>query len=406
MPPLLYVIDLDSRFRYPNPPGSHDAPYRKASRQEQTPTTNTRPSVNRVNRWLLLAWRVTLTQIAHHATPKRRVELESCPSSVADDSRCMESCHTDAILTSCGSYWHHSVIMAQHQQLSVGNSKVGANRCNHLPQRKLSFASHATHMARRLTYDCNRSFYCWGPSKPPIDMSQNEYARWNAHMQTPVIFNQHAPLKIESTTIQNIDLNPIKSTRNAVANEERVLLLTPLKDAASHLSKYFELLAEISYPHHLIDLAFLVSDSMDDTLALLASELDRIQRRPDKIPFRSATVVQKDFNFHLSQDVNDRHSFEAQAPRRKAMGKARNYLLYAAMKPEHSWVYWRDVDIVDSPSTILEDFIAHDKDVLVPSKDWRPFSSSSSSFFFFVMTCLLILRQRCLVPPIRKRCRR
>lgn len=186
-------------------------------------------------------------------------------------------------------------------------------------------------------------------------------------MQTPVIFNQHAPLKIESTTIQNIDLNPIKSTRNAVANEERVLLLTPLKDAASHLSKYFELLAEISYPHHLIDLAFLVSDSMDDTLALLASELDRIQRRPDKIPFRSATVVQKDFNFHLSQDVNDRHSFEAQAPRRKAMGKARNYLLYAAMKPEHSWVYWRDVDIVDSPSTILEDFIAHDKDVLVPN---------------------------------------
>ncbi|GAB0133478.1 hypothetical protein EsDP_00001885 [Epichloe bromicola] len=212
-----------------------------------------------------------------------------------------------------------------------------------------------------------QSFYCWGPSKPPIDMSQNEYARWNAHMQTPVIFNQHAPLKIESTTIQNIDLNPIKSTRNAVANEERVLLLTPLKDAAPHLSKYFELLAEISYPHHLIDLAFLVSDSTDDTLALLASELDRIQKRPDKIPFRSATVVQKDFNFHLSQDVKERHSFEAQGPRRKAMGKARNYLLYAAMKPEHSWVYWRDVDIVDSPSTILEDFIAHDKDILVPN---------------------------------------
>jgi Anp1 len=29
---------------------------------------------------------------------------------------------------------------------------------------------------------------------------------------------------------------------------------------------------------------------------------------------------------------------------------------------------WRDVDIVDSPKKIIEDFIAHDKDVIVPSR--------------------------------------
>ncbi|PHH88947.1 hypothetical protein CDD83_6854 [Cordyceps sp. RAO-2017] len=212
-----------------------------------------------------------------------------------------------------------------------------------------------------------QSFYCWGPSKPPIDMSQNEYARWHAHLQTPVVFNHHAPLKVDSTSIEHVDLNPIKSTRKALANQERVLILTPLKDAAPYLSKYFELLAELTYPHHLIDLAFLVSDSKDDTLAVLSSELDRIQKRPDQIPFRSAMVVEKDFGFQLSQNVDVRHSFEAQGPRRKAMGKARNYLLSAAMKPEHAWVYWRDVDIVDCPAKILEDFIAHDKDILVPN---------------------------------------
>ena len=200
-----------------------------------------------------------------------------------------------------------------------------------------------------------------------MDMTLNEQQSWNAHLQTPVIFNHHEPLEINSTTIQHVDLNPIKSTTKAVANEERVLILTPLKDAENFLSKYFELIAELTYPHHLIDLAFLVGDSADDTLAVLASELDRIQKRPDKIPFRSATVVQKDFGFKLSQSVEDRHGFEAQGPRRKAMGKARNYLLSSAMRPEHSWVYWRDVDIVDSPRKILEDFIAHDRDVLVPS---------------------------------------
>jgi hypothetical protein len=200
-----------------------------------------------------------------------------------------------------------------------------------------------------------------------MEMTANEQASWNARLQTPVIFNHHAPLTINSTTIEHLNLNPIHSTRKAAANEERVLILTPIKDAARYLSKYFELISELTYPHHLIDLAFLVSDSSDDTLAVLAMELDRIQKRPDKIPFNSAIIVEKDFDFHLSQDVKERHSFEAQGPRRKALGRARNYLLSAALKPTHSWVYWRDVDIVESPETIIEDFVAHDRDVLVPS---------------------------------------
>lgn len=202
-----------------------------------------------------------------------------------------------------------------------------------------------------------------------MEMTPNEQASWTSHLRTPVVFNHHAPLEVKSSTIEHVNLNPIKSTTKAVQNKERVLILTPLKDASRYLSKYFELVAKLSYPHELIDLAFLVGDTTDDTLAVLAAELDRIQKRPDSVPFRSAMIVEKDFGLVLSQDVQDRHGFEAQAPRRKAMARARNYLLASALKPEHSWVYWRDVDIVDSPEKIIEDFIAHDKDVLVPSMD-------------------------------------
>lgn len=198
-------------------------------------------------------------------------------------------------------------------------------------------------------------------------MSLNEHHAWQAHLQTPVIFNHHAPIKVNSSTIEHVNLNKVTSTSQAVQKEERILILTPLKDAAPYLSKYFELVAELTYPHHLIDLAFLVGDSKDDTLGVLAMELDRIQKRPDKVPFNSAMVVEKDFGFKLSQNVEDRHGFEAQGPRRKAMGKARNFLLSAALKPEHSWVYWRDVDIVDSPSKILEDLSSHDRDIIVPN---------------------------------------
>ena len=199
-------------------------------------------------------------------------------------------------------------------------------------------------------------------------MSTNELAAWNQHLQTPVLFNHHQPYEVNASTIRRVDLNPIVSTNRAHLNKERVLILTPLRDAAFYLNKYFDLLSELTYPHDLIDLGFLVGDSTDDTLAVLASELNRIQSRTDSVPFHSVTIVEKNFGGALdNMDVESRHGFAAQGPRRKAIARARNYLLYSALQPEHAWVYWRDVDMVDSPKKIIEDFVAHDKDVLVPS---------------------------------------
>lgn len=200
-----------------------------------------------------------------------------------------------------------------------------------------------------------------------MQMTPNEQAQWAGHLQTPVIFNHHQPIEVNSSSIQRIDLNPITSTPQALTKQERVLILTPLRNAAPYIEQHFDLLSQLTYPHNLIDLAFLISDTTDETLAVLATELDRVQSRTDKIPFNSAMIVEKDFGATLSQNVEDRHGFAAQGPRRKMMGKARNYLLSAALKPEHSWVYWRDVDIKDSPNKIIEDFVAHDRDVLVPN---------------------------------------
>ena len=203
-------------------------------------------------------------------------------------------------------------------------------------------------------------------------MSASEQARWAGHQQTPVIFNHHAPIEINSSTIQHVDLNKVTSTTQAVLNEERVLILTPLRNAGNYLDKYFELVSQLTYPHHLIDLAFLVGDSDDDTLGILSMELERVQSRNDKVPFHSVMIVEKDFpdKEAVGMSVEERHGFKAQGPRRKTMGKARNFLLSAALKPEHSWVYWRDVDIQDSPNKILEDLIAHDRDIIVPSESY------------------------------------
>jgi hypothetical protein len=198
-------------------------------------------------------------------------------------------------------------------------------------------------------------------------MSGYEQSLWHSHLQTPVIFNHHKPIEVDGSSINYVNLNNVSSTPLAVKNQERILIVTPLRDAAPYLSNYFELLSLLTYPHELIDLAFLVGDSTDDTLALLARELERVQGVA-KTAFRSTMIVEKDFGAVAGQNVEDRHGFAAQGPRRKLMGKARNYLLSAALKPDHAWVYWRDVDIKESAASIIEDFVKHDRDVLVPSR--------------------------------------
>ncbi|KAI4095811.1 MAG: hypothetical protein LQ344_001365 [Seirophora lacunosa] len=178
--------------------------------------------------------------------------------------------------------------------------------------------------------------------------------------------------QLQLETVRYYDLSNHKGTARGWEKEERVLLCAPLRDAESHLPMFFAHLRNFTYPHHLIDLAFLVSDSKDRTLPLLSQMLTELQNDQDpKQPYGEISILEKDFGQKVKQDVESRHGFAAQASRRKLMAQARNWLLSAALRPTHSWVYWRDVDVETAPFTILEDLMRHDKDVIVPNV-WRP----------------------------------
>ncbi|CAI9632550.1 unnamed protein product [Alternaria burnsii] len=173
-------------------------------------------------------------------------------------------------------------------------------------------------------------------------------------------------------TVRYYDLNNVQGTARGWEREERILLCAPLRDAAPHLPMFFGHLQNLTYPHNLIDLAFLVGDSKDNTISLLTEKLEELQANPDpKQQFGEISIMEKDFGQKVNQDVESRHGFAAQASRRKSMAQARNWLLSAALRPTHSWVYWRDVDVETAPFTILEDLMRHNKDVIVPNV-WRP----------------------------------
>jgi mannan polymerase II complex ANP1 subunit len=170
-------------------------------------------------------------------------------------------------------------------------------------------------------------------------------------------------------TLRYYDLSNVQGTARGWEREERILLCVPLRDAEPHLQMFFSHLRNFTYPHHLIDLAFLVSDSKDRTLEVLVEGLENIQADVDDAQhYGEISIIEKDFGQKVNQDVESRHGFAAQASRRKLMAQARNWLLSAALRPYHSWVYWRDVDVETAPFTILEDLMRHNKDVIVPSK--------------------------------------
>jgi hypothetical protein len=140
--------------------------------------------------------------------------------------------------------------------------------------------------------------------------------------------------------------------RRQKSSGPKILILTPVKDAADFLLKYFELLFHLSYPHDLISIGLLESDSTDTTALDIERVLPMLRRE-----FRSADFWKKDFGYRMPPWL-PRWSQEIQVARR-------NHLLFHALEDE-DWVLWVDVDVIEYPPDILEQLLAVGKDIVHP----------------------------------------
>ena len=140
---------------------------------------------------------------------------------------------------------------------------------------------------------------------------------------------------------------------------QQVLILTPVKDAAHVLPRYWELLYRLTYPHQSISLGFLEGDSSDRSYDLLRWKIPALQRE-----FRRALLWKRDFGFNLPTGVH-RHEEAIQVERRAVIARARNHLLFHALDNEH-WVLWIDADLFDYPPDIIDRLLAVGKDIVQP----------------------------------------
>ncbi|KAJ2807669.1 hypothetical protein H4S07_003545, partial [Coemansia furcata] len=172
----------------------------------------------------------------------------------------------------------------------------------------------------------------------------------------------------ESRTVlkKNKDVSP----QTLDSDSDSILILTPMKNNAKYITKYFELIEGLEYPRNKISLALLVSDSTDDTQELLIKMKKKYQKDgPKEMRFKRFDIFRQDFFYALPH--GERHSLNSQRDRRIVMARARNYLWTRALEDEQ-WVVWIDGDLISYPPTIVRDLMVYDKDVIVPNCMFLP----------------------------------
>lgn len=139
-----------------------------------------------------------------------------------------------------------------------------------------------------------------------------------------------------------------------------VLVLTPMRDAVSHLDLYFANLDKLTYPPEHLALGIVEGDSRDDTRAQLERRLPALRAR-----YRRVGLWRKDTGFHMPENV-PRWAPGFQFPRRAALARVRNHLLMNALQADDDWVLWMDSDLAEYPPDVIERLIAQDRPVVQP----------------------------------------
>lgn len=137
-----------------------------------------------------------------------------------------------------------------------------------------------------------------------------------------------------------------------------VLMLTPVKNAARLLPRYFDLATGLDYPRDKLSLAFLEGDSEDGTFETLSGLAARHAGA-----FGRIELFQRSFGFRID---GVRWAADIQYPRRNILAKCRNALWHSAWRGEQK-VLWVDADLTDYPADVLRQLLAADRPIVVPN---------------------------------------
>jgi peptide chain release factor subunit 1 len=144
-----------------------------------------------------------------------------------------------------------------------------------------------------------------------------------------------------------------------VPGDQRLLILTPVKDARPFLDGYVRNLERLTVPRRRLSLGLLESDSTDGTWDELGRRLPALRRR-----CRRVGAWKRDFGYRIGPGTH-RGAPQVQALRRTVLARSRNHLLFHALDDE-DWVLWLDVDVVEYPADIVDVLLRTGKPIVQP----------------------------------------
>lgn len=135
----------------------------------------------------------------------------------------------------------------------------------------------------------------------------------NAGMQRPQISFTPSNVSTQATNNSNLVLHDYNQPSASSVDDLELLILCPMKDAESDLSRFFQLLDQLAHPKSKTSLGFLVGDEDDQTAQVLLDLVDERQKGPAS--FKKATILRKDFSLDLPSTAS-RHAYWLQPARR------------------------------------------------------------------------------------------
>lgn len=138
-----------------------------------------------------------------------------------------------------------------------------------------------------------------------------------------------------------------------------VLILTPIKSAARYIETYIEGIEKLTFPMSRLSIGLLEGDSEDNTWQILQRSRNRLDQRCQRV-----TLLKRDFNFRMPHGI-PRWTPIYQLARRATLARARNHLLFGALRDE-DYVLWLDVDVVAFPCDMVETLIATGLNIVQP----------------------------------------
>jgi len=143
-------------------------------------------------------------------------------------------------------------------------------------------------------------------------------------------------------------------------SQPHVLVLTPMKSVVPYLETYVSLIERLDWPRDLLSLGILEGDSTDGTWDRLQSLLPRLEARTARI-----SLHRRNFDFQIPAGL-PRWFDGLQQARRQILARARNQLLFRALRDE-DYVLWVDADLADYPSDILRRLVDTGFDIVTPN---------------------------------------